>query len=176
MLKKLFLTLCVVGIIQSSNVAHAARAASSSHHADAVYTLSPGLMMLGGVFGFSVNSYIGMAPIAGHEFYIGGDVGVGFAFPGGFLMEIALLPTAWYQFALPENNRLRIVTGLSLGPSILVVSGGGFSVSGVAFEVLFRPGFLYQLNPSTLIGGDLKFGILGSLFVFKPQVNFVFSL
>ena len=125
--------------------------------------------------GFGINSYLGFRPIRNHEFYIGGDVGLTISAPGAFLMGIPLLPTAWYQFAMPNNARIRLVAGISLGPTIVMAAGGSAVAGGAVFELLFRPGLLYQLDEDTQIGGDLKFGVWGSGFAFQPQFNWVRS-
>jgi hypothetical protein len=139
-------------------------------------SLSPGLSVLGSAFGPSVSSYLGFAPLADHEFYVGGDVGLAIYLPGAFIMQIDLLPTAWYQFRIPRAQNFQPVVGISFGPSLLVGSAGGFTASGVTYAFYFRPGFLYRTGSNQFIGADLKFGVFGGAFTFRPQANFVWEL
>lgn len=176
MLKKLLLTSCVVIGLHFGTVAQAAKQQPASLHSSATYSISPGLAFFGNVVGPSVNSYVGFAPIQGHDFYVGGDLGIAFFFPSAFVMDISLLPSAWYQFRLPANNKISLVAGVSFGPSIIVGSGGGVTAAGVTYEFLFRPGFLMETSDGMLMGADLKFGVIGGTFIFKPQFNIVFAL
>lgn len=144
----------------------------ASFNSETIYSISPGLTFMSGVVGPSINTYIGLAPLGGDEFYIGVDAGIAFFFPGTFTMRISLLPTAWYQFRISDNDKLRVVAGVAFGPSIAAGSG----TSGVTTELLFRPGILYETSENMLLGVDLKLGLVGGVFAFKPQVNLVFSL
>lgn len=110
-----------------------------------------------------------------HELYLGADLGLDLFFPNGFLMNISLLPAAWYQIRFPHNDNFRLVVGLAFGPTILV-GGSGTLSGGVTYEFLFRPGFLFRTAENMLVGADLKFGVVSSVFVFKPQFNMIFTL
>ncbi len=138
-------------------------------------SVNPGLSFLGSIVGPSVGSYVGIKPVHDLDLHIGGDFNLAFYFPGAFVMQLDILPTAWYEFNLSKSN-IRPVLGLSFGPTILVGSGGGFTATGVTYALYFRPGFLVKTGSDTHIGGDLKFGIVGGGFTFRPQANFVWEL
>ena len=144
----------------------------SSANAPNVYTLSPGLAFSSGWVGPSFNSVIGIAPVSGHEFYVGIDLSADLYFPGGFAMYLGLLPTAWYQYQLPSHP-IKLVGGIAIGPAIGMAAGSGLAVAGVGLEVLFRPGVIFNMGDGDEIGVDLKLGVLGSSFIFKPTVNFI---
>lgn len=151
----------------------------AAHHASmsstAVYSLSPGLAFAGGWVGMSFNSVIGVAPISGHEFYIGADLSFDLYLPSAVVINLGILPTAWYQFRLPRSPHIRLVGGLALGPAVMIGGTAGGIGSGVALEFLFRPGFLIDMSDATLFGVDLKIGSVNGVFVFKPTANFVFA-
>ena len=173
-MKKLFLALCFVSALQANAVT---RSSGNASLAPAMsYSLSPGLNFIGNWFGPSFTSYVGIAPISGHEFYIGGELGVGIYLPGFFAMNFDILPTAWYQFKIPQNQNLRIVAGMSFGPTVFIGGTGVGGFSGVTYELLLRPGFLLKTSESMIIGGDLRFGTIGGAFVFKPVFNMIFPL
>jgi hypothetical protein len=176
--KKLFVTLCVVSALQMGSVVEAAahHPQSASLGSTSTYSISPGLAFVGSFVGPSINSYIGIAPADDRNFFVGLDLGVALFFPSSFVMSFSVLPAAWYQFALPRNQNIKLVAGIELGPNILVGGGGGALGSRVTYEFLVRPGFIMETSDSTLIGVDLKFGSLGGAFVFKPQFNLIFKL
>jgi hypothetical protein len=151
---------------------------NSAQAKDPAFTASvnPGLSFLGGIVGPAVGSYVGIKPVQDLDLHVGGDFNLAFYFPGSFMMQLDILPSAWYEFNLGKASTIRPVVGLSFGPTILVGSGGGLAFSGVTYALYFRPGFLMRTGNNTHIGGDLKFGIVGGAFVFRPQANFVWEL
>ncbi|MBY0372001.1 hypothetical protein K2X33_15050 [bacterium] len=165
-MKKMFLALAIVVSIFASP----ARAAEPN-----VYTLNAGLAFTGGMVGPSVGATVAIAPVNGHEFYVGLEGALDFFFPGGVIMLIEILPTAWYQFAIPNHKSIRLVGGLSLGPAIGIGNALGYLGSGAYFEFLFRPGVILELASGTELGIDLKMGVIGSAFAFKPTANLVYN-
>ncbi len=176
MFKKIFLTSCAVVALQFGSVAGAANHQSASLGSTSTYSISPGLTFVGSLVGPSINSYIGIAPVDDRNLFIGVDLGLALFFPSGVAMNISILPTAWYQFALPRNPNIKIVAGIEFGPAIGVGSAGTVIGSSVTYELLMRPGFIMEGSNGMLMGADLKFGTLGGVFVFKPQFNLIFQL
>jgi hypothetical protein len=176
MFKKLFITSCAIAAFQLGPVANAARPESASLGSSSSYSVSPGLTFVGSLVGPSINSYVGIAPVDDRNLFIGVDLGLAVFFPSGIAMNISILPTIWYQFALPRNQNIKLVGGVEFGPAIGVGAVGSAASSGVTYEFLLRPGFIMESSDGMLIGADMKFGTLGGSFVFKPQFNLIFQL
>jgi hypothetical protein len=84
---------------------------------------------------------------------------------------IQLLPTIFFRASDPSLP-LWVDLGVSMGPHFYVEQSPGLpSHMGAMAEILLRPGFSAQLAPDLLLGLETKLGILGSSFIFLPQMG-----
>jgi hypothetical protein len=87
-MKKIILGLSLLVAIHTASALDTKPATFES---ETVYSISPGLTFLSGVVGPSINTYLGLAPFGGDEFYIGVDAGAAFFFPGSLKPKRVLM-------------------------------------------------------------------------------------
>lgn len=120
-----------------------------------------------------------LARLSGYDaIWVGADIGFNswtFASPVSWAsvsaVGVQMLATAIYQFGSVITNDLKPFVGISAGPYVYVAQMPAGNQSIVYLEVLVRPGLLYQASSQLAFGFEPKFGLLGSSFVFAPQLS-----
>ncbi len=156
------------------------------------FSAGPGMVFYGGnlakstgtgTAGYALN--IGaLTGLSGYEnIMVGADLGfnswsydVGTPGANPSASGVQVLATVIYQFPSIFIPELRPFAGLSAGPFVYVAKTPGSNDSTLYLEVLLRPGLLYQASSELAFGLETKFGILGTDFVFAPQLNINLSL
>ena len=100
--------------------------------------------------------------------YLGLDTGSYFH-TSPFAWIIPLMPTIKYLFF--GNAMLVPTLGLSMGP---VFGLGDFN--SISFGMLFKPGVQMNINRQLDIFFEPRFGVVGSTFIFDPEISAVFSI
>ncbi len=102
--------------------------------------------------------------------YLGANLGIFVATESPSYALIPLMLNLYYQFE-PEAV-IHPLLGVMAGP--VLATGGGFST--VRLGVLFRPGVNIELGKAAVLSLEPRFGVLGSRFVFIPQVGAIFPI
>jgi hypothetical protein len=128
----------------------------------------------GGIVGFGLTR----ALTADQVWYAGLDAGLLFWTPSARTpgvqinsLGIQLLPTVFFRTPAP-NLPLWVQLGVSMGPHFYVEQASGLpSHAGVIAEILLRPGIETRLSSDFSLELETKLGILGSSFIFLPQMG-----
>jgi len=182
---------------------HAAKSTSSHVSSDVVtarsklvpewrFSAGPGMVVYGGNLAQTTgNGSVGYALNFGalthlseyDSILVGVDLGINsWSFDTGFTSSntsatgIQMLATCVYQFPSVFLNELRPYAGISAGPYVYIAKIPTSNDSTLYLEALIRPGLLYQASNDLAFGLETKFGILGTDFVFAPQLNVNLSL
>lgn len=157
--------------------------------------VGPGLALYDGGTGWAVNFGALTPAYEGSPLFVGADLGIDRwstsvtqipnASVSASSTAFQLLPTAIYRFDIAQAPSLHPYVGLSFGPNILV-GRGSTTVNGqpavdkssttLYIETLFRPGVFTSLTDSVALQIEPKLGLLGSTFIFLPQVNAFFRI
>ena len=95
------------------------------------------------------------------------DAGPYFYTSTGFQVIFPILVGMDYEFAIPQNPKVRPVLGVNLGPVI---------GRRVVFAMLFRPGVNIYLSRDVALNFEPRLGVLASSFVFAGQFGVRFAL
>lgn len=94
------------------------------------------------------------------------------------LSAVPVLASALYRHALRPD--LGLYGGLSLGFAIASADASGFGMtfqgSGALFQIHVRPGIEYAVSSTVALFFETKLGLLGSAFLFAPQLGVTVAL
>ncbi len=101
--------------------------------------------------------------------YLGVDTGSYF-YSSPFAWVIPIMPMVKYMFY--GNTPFVPTLGLSMGP----VFGIGSGVSAVSFGMFFKPGVQFNVNHDFNIFFEPRLGVIGSSFIFDPEISALFHI
>lgn len=102
--------------------------------------------------------------------YLGGEFGAYISTGYSSYALFPFLASMYYQFE--PHAVVHPLVGMMAGP--VLATGGG--VSTARFALMFRPGVNIELGKRAVLNLEPRFGVLGSDFVFAPQMGAVFAL
>ena len=105
-----------------------------------------------------------------YPLYVGVDTGFYFATGAEFAGNIPVLATMYIEFA--HGSKVSPLMGVSAGPSF----GVGRDARPAVFGMVFKPGLNISLSNSLSLNIESRVGVLGSTFVFLPQITAAFLL
>lgn len=184
----------VLGLFASTNFALAASTTEGSvpraGGEDNTWYLSagPGLAIHSGT-GWSINAGALRQAVANSGLYVGADLGLDFWSASASVgptsvstgaTAVQLLPTAIYRFDIDSAPAIHPYFGLSFGPNIytnsFTTNGKSSSNTTLYIETLVRPGIFMPLTSGLALNMEAKFGLLGTAFIFLPNVQVTFTL
>jgi hypothetical protein len=101
--------------------------------------------------------------------YLGVDTGSYF-YSSPFAWILPIMPMVKYLFY--GNTPFVPTLGLSMGP----VFGIGSGASAVSFGMLFKPGIQFNVNHDFDISFEPRLGVIGSNFIFDPEISALFHI
>lgn len=102
-------------------------------------------------------------------FYLGGELGAFLATGSPAYAMFPLLASGYFQFELSSGVHPSL--GAMIGPVFSTASA-----NSAQLEVLFRPGVNFELGRRFVINLEPRFGVMGSSFIFVPQLGVIFAL
>jgi len=91
----------------------------------------------------------------------------------GTAFGISVLPGILYRFVSLETQSILPYLGLSMGVQLRSHSGGNYLWY---WQTVARGGLEFSLNALLALGTDIRVGLVGTDFVFLPQINGIFRL
>lgn len=101
--------------------------------------------------------------------YLGGEFGAFVATGTPSYAMFPLLASGYYQFEL--GTGVHPLLGAMVGPVFSTAAG-----SSVQLELLFRPGFNFEVGRRFVINVEPRLGVIGSSFVFVPQLGVILAM
>jgi hypothetical protein len=102
--------------------------------------------------------------------YLGAELGFFMAMGTPSYDVLPLLGGLYYQFE--PTAVVHPLLGVMAGP--VITTGGGYSA--LRLGALVRPGVNFELGKSVVINAEPRFGVVGSTFVFVPEIGAIFAM
>ncbi len=143
---------------------------------NARFSVGPSFGLLEGVAGVGASTSLVFRLKANLALYVGLESGFYHWSSGGVsISSIPILPTLYYRVRISGSN-VTPYFGASVGISVTIGSLAFYgSASEIDFMGLARPGIEFELDRQTSFYVEPKLGIIGSTFVFLPNVGVTFS-
>ncbi len=101
--------------------------------------------------------------------YLGGEFGAYVVTRSPAYAMFPLLASGYVQFEL--SSGVHPLLGAMIGP-VFSTSGG----SSAQLEILFRPGLNFELGRNFVLNMEPRFGVMGSSFIFVPQLGVILAI
>jgi len=126
-------------------------------------------MVFGGGTRFGVDARLSTKIVESAPVYAGVDLGV-YLTMSPFTMMFPITPALYYKFY--GNAHIIPTLGVALGP-VIGVGGGN---TAVEIALLFKPAMEFTVGNQTEFYFEPKLGLIGSTFVFMPNVGLIFRM
>ena len=138
--------------------------------ANTVVNLNGAILVSDGTAAPGVNVGINTRISEEAPLYAGAELGTFLATGNNSYAVLPFMGDIYYQFQ--PVAVVHPLVGIMAGP--VLSTGGGFSTARLG--LIFRPGLNFELGKRAALNVEPRFGVIGSEFVFIPQVGAVFAL